>query len=162
MIREATEQDIPAILDIWNTVIRDTVITFNPVEKSPADLAQLLAEKAAASLAFLVAADDLDVLGFATYGQFRNGRGYQHTVEHSILLAPAARGRGIGRALMTGIENHARTGGAHSIFAGVSAGNPPGIAFHTSMGFTTVATLPQVGRKFGQWWDLVLMQKFLS
>ncbi len=162
MIRAAGEQDIPGILAVWNAMIRDTVITFNPVEKSADDLVQFLADKAIAGHAVLVAVAGDAVLGFATYGQFRGGVGYQHTVEHSIMLAPAARGRGMGRGLLTAIEDHARAGGAHSIFAGVSAGNPPGVAFHAALGYVQVAVLPQVGRKFGKWWDLVLMQKFLS
>ncbi len=162
MIRDAGAADIGAILTIWNTVIRDTVITFNPTPKSEDDLTALLAEKAALGHAFLVAEQDGLVVGFATYGQFRGGAGYRHTVEHSILLAPEARGRGQGRALMTAIEDHARAGGAHSIFAGVSAANPAGREFHAAIGFAEVVTLREVGYKFGAWWDLILMQKFLS
>jgi phosphinothricin acetyltransferase len=101
-------------------------------------------------------------VGFASYAQFRGGVGYRHTMEHTIILGPAARGRGLGRALMTAIEDHARAGGTHSLFAGVSAGNPEGRAFHAAMGFAETAVLPQVGYKFGRWLDLVLMQKFLS
>lgn len=161
-IRPATPDDIPGILAIWNPVIRDTAITFNAAEKTPADLAQMLRDKAAAGHALLVAADGPQVLGLATYGQFRGGVGYARCMEHTILLAPGAQGRGLGRALMEAICAHARAGGAHSLFAGVSAENPAGVAFHAAMGFAQVATLRQVGWKFGRWMDLVLMQKFLD
>lgn len=162
MIRPAQEGDIAAILAIWNPVIRDTAITFNPVEKTPEDLRALLAEKAAAGHAFLVAEVDDHLLGFAHYGQFRAGAGYARTLEHTIQLAPGAKGRGIGRALMTAIEDHARAGGAHSLFAGVSGENAPGLAFHAALGFVEVAVLPEVGHKFGRWMDLHLMQKRLA
>lgn len=162
MIRDAGGADIGAILTIWNTVIRDTVITFNPTPKTEDDLTVLLAEKAAAGQAFLVVEQDGAIVGFATYGQFRGGAGYRNTAEHSILLAPQAWGHGHGRALMSAIEDHARLGGAHSIFAGVSAANPAGRAFHAAIGFAEVATLREVGYKYGAWWDLILMQKFLS
>ena len=102
-----------------------------------------------------------EVIGFATYFQFRGGLGYGHTMEHSILLHPELRGRGAGRALMAAIENHARAAGVHTMFAGVSSENPSGVAFHEAIGFARVAVLPEVGRKFGRWIDLVLLQKHL-
>ena len=162
MIRPATPADIPAVLAIWNPVIRDTLVTFNSVEKTETDLSALLAQKARDAHAFLVALHEGAVAGFAAYGPFRSGIGYRHTMEHTIILDHAARGRGLGRALMSGIEDHARDRGAHSMFAGVSAANPAGLAFHAALGYQHVARLPRVGNKFGEWLDLVLMQKFLT
>ncbi|MCP5072044.1 MAG: N-acetyltransferase [Rhodobacteraceae bacterium] len=160
-IRPATHADAPAIAAIWNPVIRDTLITFNTVEKSTADICAMIDTKAADGHCFLVAEKGAEILGFATYGQFRAGVGYARTMEHSIILAPKARGKGIGRALMAAIENHAHATRAHSIIAGVSAANPRVVAFHKSCGYTQTATLPEVGHKFGQWLDLVLLQKTL-
>lgn len=162
MIRAAQASDIPALLAIWNPVIRDTAITFNAVQKTPEDLAQLLSDKAALGHGFLVAEHMGMVVGFGTYGQFRNGIGYAHTMEHTIVLSDQSRGKGIGRALMTAIEDHARAGGAHSIFAGVSAENAMGYAFHLAMGYHEVVRLSRVGYKFGRWMDLHLMQKMLT
>lgn len=161
MIRAADDADIPGILALWNPLIRDSVITFNATEKTPADLAALLAQRRADGHAFFVAGRPGEVLGFAGYAQFRGGIGYARTMEHSIMLSPAARGRGLGRALMTAVEDHARAGGAGSIFAGVSGENPEGRSFHAALGYVQVAVLPQVGWKFGRWFDLVLMQKML-
>lgn len=62
---------------------------------------------------------------------------------------------------MARLEDHARAGGGHTLFAGVSGENAAGIAFHEKVGFRTVAVIPEVGRKFGRWLDLVLMMKFL-
>ncbi len=162
MIRPATQADIPALLEIWNPIIRDTAVTFNSVEKTAGDLAQMITEKAASGYGFLVAEQESVVQGFASYGQFRAGIGYAQTMEHTIILGPGARGKGLGRALMTGIEIHARARGAHSIFAGVSAENPEGRRFHIAMGYTEIATLPAVGHKFGRWMDLHLLQKILT
>ncbi len=160
MIRPATAADCVAIAALWNPMIRDTLVTFTTEERSAEVLEALLAQKAALDHPFLVA-EDGGLLGFATYGAFRSGPGYARTMEHTIILGPRARGRGVGRALMQRIEDHARQAGIHSLIAGVSGGNPGGRAFHAAVGFREVAVLPEVGFKFGRWWDLVLMQKML-
>jgi L-amino acid N-acyltransferase YncA len=162
MIRNATADDAPGIAAIWNPVIRDTAITFNAAEKSEAEIATLIRDRQQAGHAFLVADEDGDIAGFATYAQFRGGVGYARTMEHTILLSPTAQGAGLGRALMIAIEAHARDAGAISIFAGVSAENLAGQAFHARMGYAQVAILQRVGFKFGRAMDLVLMQKFLT
>lgn len=162
IIRDATAADAPALCAIWNPVIRDTAITFNAQEKSPADLATMIATRQADGHAFLVAETAGRIAGFVTYAQFRGGIGYARTMEHTILLAPEARGQGLGPALLTAAETHARAAGAMSIFAGVSAENPAGRRFHARMGYAEVAVLQRVGFKFGRSMDLVLMQKFLT
>ncbi len=162
MIRPALHSDIAAIAAIWNPIIRDTLVTFNPTEKTAADIAQTLEARAGAGQPFVVATDaGGTVLGFATYFQFRGGLGYARTMEHTILLAPSAWGRGLGRALMSTIEGHARMAGMASLIGGVSGSNPPGIAFHAALGYEVVGRVPRAGFKFGQFHDLVLMQKLL-
>lgn len=161
-IRAATPADAGAIAEVWNPFIRDSLVTFNAQEKGADDVAGMIAARQGAGHGFLVAEAAGAVQGFATYAQFRGGVGYARTLEHTILLAPDARGRGLGRALMAALEDHAAAAGAHSIFAGVSAANPGGIAFHAALGYRQTARLAQVGFKMGRWLDLVLMQKFLT
>jgi phosphinothricin acetyltransferase len=155
MIRQATPADAPAIAAFWNPWIRDTAITFTATEKTPADIARMITDRPA----FLVT-DDL--AGFATYTQFRAGDGYRTCMEHSIILAPGTRGKGRGRALLQALESHARAAGAHQFIAGISAENPAAIGFHTALGYTEIARIPQAGFKFDRFIDLVLMQKLLA
>ena len=158
IIRTAAAGDAAPIAALWNPWIETTAITFSTALKSSEGLA---ADIAARGDAFLVAETGGALLGFATFFPFRGGTGYAHTKEHTVILSPEARGRGVGRALMAGLEDVARSQQVHSLFAGVSAENPAGVAFHAAIGFTEAARLPQVGHKFGRWMDLVLMQKFL-
>lgn len=161
-IRAATEQDCPAISSIWNEVILKTDHTFNNIPVTEEALKAELALKAKTGQAFLLAEDSSAILGFATYGQFRKSNGYRNTCEHTIHLAPDAQGKGIGRALMTSIEHHAKQARVHSMIAGISHVNDRAVAFHASLGYTEIARLPEVGTKFGRWYDLILMQKILS
>lgn len=162
MIRPARPDDAPAILEFWNPVIRDTLVTFHATEKTEAELRETIAAKPLAGHAFFVAEEDGAILGFASYGQFRAGPGYAKAMEHTIILSPAARGKGVGRALMAAIEDHARAQGYHTMVAAVSGGNPQGRAFHAALGYREAGILPDSGWKFGRYWDLVLMQKVLS
>ncbi|WP_413782799.1 N-acetyltransferase family protein [Thalassovita sp.] len=161
MLRDATLKDADSIAAIWNPQIRDTSVTFNSVEKSVEGLRADIAAKADSGHAFLVAEQAERVIGFALYGQFRAGVGYAHSMEHTVYLSPAQQGQGVGRVLMRALEARAAAAGVHSMLGGISAENVGGIAFHTAIGYAEVARIPQVGRKFGRWMDLVLMQKML-
>ncbi|MEO0764938.1 MAG: N-acetyltransferase family protein [Pseudomonadota bacterium] len=154
MIRAAAVEDAGWIAAIWNAMIADTLSTFTTDPKTESVIAGMIETRPVLVLA--------DRTGFATYGPFRSGPGYAATVEHSILLDKAAQGRGQGRALMQALMDHARGQGHHVMVAGISSANPDAVAFHATLGFETVAQMPEVGRKHGQWLDLILMQKLLS
>lgn len=158
ILRPATARDAPALCALWNPLIEQTATTFTTELKTSQGLC---ADIEARGGAFIVATEGSALLGFATYFPFRGGPGYARTKEHSINLSPQARGRGVGRALMTALETHAQQNGVHSLWAGISGENPAGVAFHRQIGFTEIARLPEVGFKFGRWMDLVLMQKIL-
>ena len=139
-------------------MIRDTLATFTTTEKPVEDVANLIAQR---RNAFFVAEQDGLVEGFATCGTFRPGPGYAHTVEHSVIVDPDAQGGGVGRGLMLQLEGACKKADCHVMVAAISSANPHAIAFHTALGFETTARMPQVGRKAGQWLDLILMQKIL-
>lgn len=157
ILRAATPADAEAIAAIWNPQIRDTATTFTTEEKTVEGLAREIGAQP-----FLVVDLGGQTAGFATYTQFRRGPGYSHTMEHSLALAPWARGQGLGAALLRGLEDHARAAGVHAMMAGVSGENPAGVAFHERQGYARIAVLPEVGYKFGRWMDLVLLQKLLT
>jgi L-amino acid N-acyltransferase YncA len=159
IIRPAVAQDARAICEVWNPLIRDTATTFTTDLKTPD---AILGDIDARAGAFWVAEVENNIIGFATYFPFRSGPGYARTKEHSVNLAPCARGLGAGRALMETLEQHAKNAGVHILLAGISAENHAGVAFHERLHFNHIARLPEVGFKFGRWMDLVLMQKILT
>jgi L-amino acid N-acyltransferase YncA len=157
MIRSAEAEDATALAALWNPWIRDSVVTFNAVEKSEADVKAMIAERPC----FLVYIKD-GVQGFATYSQFRGGVGYATCMEHTIILSPNTRGSGVGRALMAAIEADATAKGVHQMIAAVSGENPEGRDFHAAIGYQPCAHIREAGFKFGRFMDLILMQKILS
>lgn len=159
-LRAAVPADAEAIARIWNGYIRETAVTFTDVEKTTEGIAADIAARRGDGL-FLVAGEGGAVSGFATAYPFRAGPGYRLTLEHTVHVALNARGRGAGRALMTGLEAAACAAGAHVLVAAVSGENAAAIGFHARLGYTEVGRMPEAGQKFGRWLDLVLMQKFL-
>ena len=161
IIRPAEIGDALDISEIWNYYIRETSITFNASEKTIHGVEAAIEACRLEDRAFLVAQDDLGVLGFATYFQFRRGVGYAKTMEHTVLTASRARGLGIGRILMSALFDHAKSTGVKSLWACVSADNLAAAEFHERIGFLRIAILPKVGYKFNRWIDLILLQKIL-
>ncbi|MBU2958660.1 GNAT family N-acetyltransferase [Paracoccus sp. 1_MG-2023] len=160
-LRPAQPEDAASVAAIWNPIIRDTAITFWPTERSEPEIAGIIRDRLASGRAFLLAVSDDRVLGFATYDQFRGGLGYARSMEHSINLAPAARGRGIGRLLLRAVEEHA-TGRGHRLMIGaITATNQGSIAFHRAMGYAEWGRIPAAGWKFETYHDLVLMGRDL-
>mmetsp|Transcript_22977 Transcript_22977/g.38747 ORF Transcript_22977/g.38747 Transcript_22977/m.38747 type:complete len:164 (+) Transcript_22977:897-1388(+) len=154
MIRPAQTDDAAWIAAIWCDVIARTLITFTTDPKTEDEVAQMIDTRPVLVLE--------DQGGFASFGSFRGGPGYAATVEHTVMLAPKAQGRGHGRALMTGLMDVARAQEKHVMVAGISGANPKAVAFHAALGFQQTGQMSQVGRKNGQWLDLILMEKLLN
>ncbi len=159
MIRPAKPEDAPCIASLWNWMINKTLATFTTLEKSPDEILAFIETRPDC---FFVAEDGTALTGFATCGSFRAGPGYAATRELSVVVSPDAHGQGIGCAMLTQLENGARMHGAHVMVAGISGANPAAIAFHEALGYRETGRMVQVGRKSGQWLDLVLMQKILD
>jgi len=157
VIRPAAPADAAALRAIWTPVIRGTTSIFHTTERSEAEIAALTE----GSDPFLVWEEGGQVQGLARCFPFRAGNGYTTTVEHTILLDPAAHGRGGGRTLLGALMDAARAQGRHAMVGAVSAENAAGLAFHRALGFAEWGRLPEVGRKFDRWLDLVLMGRHL-
>lgn len=139
-------------------MIRNSLATFTTEEKQLPALRQMIEAR---SGAFWVAVDGEAGLGFVTYGPFRGGPGYLATVEHTVIVAPQAQGSGVGKRLIEKAISEAQQAGHHVMVAAISSANPQAVRFHKALGFVQTAHMPEVGRKAGQWLDLILMQKAL-
>ncbi len=161
-IQDACEQDLPVILAIFNEIIAQSTAVFIDQPLSLDELRSWYRTKRDKGLPVLIATDAVGIAGFASLSPFRDRSCYRHSQELSVHVRADARGRGIGSQLLVAIEIAARTYGSHVLIAGMDAANAQSIRLHERAGFTQVAHMPQVGRKFGRWLDLVLMQRVLG
>jgi len=161
---ECTAEDYgDEIRDILNDAIIHTTAIYDYHPRTSEDMAEWFRAKQAGGFPVLGAVDENGaLLGFATYGTFRNWAAYKYTVEHSIHVRKAARGQGIGRALLERLIEVATQQDLHVIIGAVDADNEASLALHRSLGFTESGTLQQAGFKFGEWRDLTFVQRLLE
>ena len=110
----------------------------------------------------IVAVEGDAVLGFAGVSRYLTRSGYTTTVENSIYVDAAARGQGVGRALLEALCERAHESGFHAIIARIVTDNPASIALHAACGFDVVGIEREVGRKRGRWYDVQVMQRLLK
>lgn len=161
-IRDATEDDLPGILAIHNDAVLNSTAIWSVHTVDIENRRAFLRDRQARGFPFLVAADHADILGYASFGDFRPHDGYFRTVEHSVYVDRHRRRRGIAAALMPPLIERARALGKHVMIGGIDAANEPSIRLHESLGFERVGLLPQVGYKFDRYLDLLFMQKLLD
>jgi len=163
-IRDAVDGDMPALRDLYNALIPTTTVAWTESLQTLRDRRAWFRRQQRFRYPVLVAETSSEVVGFAAYGSFRgSGKwpGYRHTVEHTIHVRQDVHGCGIGRGLLEALIDRAQSVDVHVMVAAIDAANSGSIAFHERLGFTVVARMPEVGRKFDRWLDLVLMQRIL-
>jgi L-amino acid N-acyltransferase len=157
-IRNATENDLLQILDIYNDAILNTTAVYDYEPHTLEMRRQWFATKQQQEFPVFVAEENNEVLGFSSFGPFRAWAGYKYSVEHSIYVKDGQRGKGIGTLLMQPLIDAAKEMKLHTIIAGIDADNKLSIDFHKQFGFEEVGFFKEVGYKFNRWLDLVFMQ----
>ena len=161
-VRDASAADLPAILSIYNDVIATTTAVYRDDPATLDDRQAWWQARVTQGYPVLVADEGGEILGFASFGDFRAWPGYRFTVEHTVHVRADCRGRGVGHLLMTDLLRRGRELGKHVMVAGVDAENAGSIRFHERLGFECVGHLHEVGFKFGRRLDLVFLQRRLD
>lgn len=160
-LRPATVNDLEKILEIVNHSILHTTANYSYDIQTLEVQTKWFEDKKAKNLPVVVADLDGEVVGFGSYGQFREKIGYQYTVEHSVYVVDNIIGKGIGSKLLTELIRLAKEQGFHVMIGAIDADNAGSIAFHEKFGFVVTGTIREVGYKFDHWLDLVFMQLIL-
>jgi L-amino acid N-acyltransferase YncA len=161
VLRDATHEDLPAILAIHNEAVAHSVAIWTTTPATLDTRKALMDARRSGGFPFIAAMRDGVMAGYGSFGEFRSGDGYGQSVEHSVYVRSDMRGMGIGAMLLADLIEQARARDKHVMIGGIEAGNTASLMLHARFGFTETGRLPQTGRKFGRWLDLVFMQKIL-
>ena len=161
-IRNANEDDLPKLLDIYNDIIINTTAVYQYEIHTIEMRREWFAAKKQQGFPVFVAEEDDLVVGFSTIGTFRQWQAYKYSVENSVYVASDQRGKGIGKLLIPPLIDAAKQMDMHTIIAGIDATNEVSIRLHKNFGFEEVAHFKQVGYKFGRWLDLKFLQLMLE
>ena len=158
--RLAVLDDAAAIRDIYNREVTGSTVTFDLVPRTLDAQRAWIAAHAGAHPA-VVAVEGVEVVGFGSLSPYRDRPAYRTTAEDSVYVARPWQGRGVGRLLLAQLLDVATASGFHAVMARIVGGHHASIALHRGQGFDVVGTEREVGRKFGRWLDVVVMQRLL-
>lgn len=162
-VRPATEQDMPAIQEIYAHYVLTTSASFEEEAPTVAEMTARWQRIQSRGMPYLVAVHKNRVVGYAYGGAYRERSAYRYTIEDSIYIAPDMLGRGVGNSLMAPLIQKCTALGYRQMIAVIGdSANAASIALHSRHGFAVIGALRSSGFKFGRWSDAVLMQRALG
>ena len=159
-LRLGDDGDAEAIRRIYNIEVLGSAVTFDLVARTLGEQRAWMAEHRGA-YPVVVAVEDGEVIGFASLSPYRPRPAYSTSVEDSVYVERSHRGAGVGSALLGEALRLARAHGFHAVMARIVGDHAASIALHRSHGFELVGVEREIGRKFGRWLDVALMQLLL-
>ena len=161
VIRPATEQDLPAILEIYSHYVETTPYSFEYTPPTPEEFLARF-RRISAQFPYFVCEAGGEVAGYAYADKPFERAAYAWCAEPSVYLRPDARGKGMGRALYEALEQALTLQGYHVLYAIITTSNAPSIAFHKALGYRHLAEFPDCGFKLGAWQGITWMEKRLK
>lgn len=161
LIRPATISDLQTITDIYNEAILNTTATFD-TETKTAEQQKGWFNNHDEKHPIVVAEENGTVIGWASLSKWSDRCAYDSTAEVSVYVHHEHRNKGIGKQLMQTLIAEAKQAGLHTLIARITQNNDNSIHIHQSFGFDHAGVLREVGKKFGKYLDVHMMQKVLQ
>ena len=154
-IRPATPADLPALRDIYNHYTIHTPVNFD-IEPRTLEQRQAWFTEFAPTGRYrcFVVEEGGVAVAYASSSRFKEKKAYETTIEMSVYCAPDHGGKGHGRRLYQTLFDALKGEDIHRAYAGITIPNEASVRLHTAMGFRHVGTYPEMGRKFGRYWDV--------
>ncbi len=166
-IREVRESDAPRLAEIYAYYVENTAISFEYEAPTVEEFAERI-RKISAKYPYLVCVDGEEVVGYVYAGRYNPREAYNWTVTTSIYVDRNYRRKGVGSLLYRALEEKLKERGIVNLLAGVGSCDEDdeylthdSHRFHLKEGYTQVAEMKAVGKKFDRWYDLVWLQKTL-
>lgn len=143
--RDATHQDLPRIVEIYNSTIASRMVTADTASVSVASRQKWFDEHNPSKRPLWMIEDvNNQVIGWVSFQSFYGRPAYDATVEISIYLDEQQRGRGLGKQILQHCIDKAPGLGVHTLLGFIFAHNLPSIALFEKMGFKEWANLPNI------------------
>lgn len=169
ILRNATPSDAEQILNIYAPYVENTAVSFEYDIPSFSDFSKRIDETIHSGYPYIVAVCDGSIIGFAYAAPFHTRAAFKHSVELSVYIQDDMRKKGVGRMLYSELERLLKEKGIKNLYACVAfAENEDeylthdSVIFHEFMGFKTVGKCNKCGIKFGRWYDMLYMEKFIG
>jgi L-amino acid N-acyltransferase YncA len=154
IIRAAdSARDADAIANIYAPYVTDTVVSFEDVAPTPAEMAARI-ERLAKTHAWLVAEDGGEILGYAYACPHRERAAYRWATEVTVYVDPRHQRRGVARRLYAALLGALAAEGYRIALAVIALPNDASVGLHEACGFQLVGVLRGIGFKHGKWWDV--------
>ncbi|NCV76049.1 N-acetyltransferase family protein [bacterium] len=157
-IRRALVSDAAAICEIYNHEVQFETSTFDLVPRTLETQEAWITARSGAFSAIVAVTPEDEVVGFGALSEYRDRAAYSTSVENSVYVKRDLGRRGIGRLILTTLLEQAADTGFHVVMARIEASGTASRALHESCGYTLVGIEREIGRKFGKWLDVALMQ----
>lgn len=160
-IRPAEISDAAQIAAIYNAEVERSTATFDLVPRTIDEQKTWLIERSGAHAVLVAVIDDI-VVGYASLSKFRDRPAYNTSVESSVYVDSDSRGKGVAAQLMAELLTTATSHGFHTVIARIADSQEASLGLHSKLGFELVGVEREIGRKFGRWLDVSVMQILLS
>jgi L-amino acid N-acyltransferase YncA len=162
VIRVATLDDAEEIRAIYNLEVESSTVTFDLRGRTLEEQRDWISDRSGAHAVVVAIDPEGTLVGFGSLSPYRDRAAYVTTVEDSVYVHRDHQGQGVGRLVLAELCSRATAHGFHSMIARVVGGHEASIALHTALGFGIVGHEREVGRKFGRWLDVIVMQRLLT
>lgn len=168
IIRLASQTDVSALLDIYTPYVLQTAITFEYDVPTKEEFARRM-EQIQKQYPYLVAVADGKIVGYAYASVFKSRRAYDWAVETSIYVKKGEHAKGYGRKLYTALEEILKRQQVQNVNACITYTEQENqyltngsMTFHSRLGYQFVGRFHKCGYKFGQWFDMIWMEKMIG
>ncbi|KKH61762.1 phosphinothricin acetyltransferase [Methanosarcina mazei] len=165
LIREVSTEDIPGMLEVFNYYVENSFASYLENSVGPEFFQLIQSEKDQDRddhFPFYVIEEDSKIIGIGALRPYFPFPNFRHTGVVSYFILPAYTRKGLGSMMLEKLCMEAREKKMQSLLANVSSKNEASLNFHLKKGFIECGRFKKVGSKFGKYFDIVWMQKFLE